>query len=192
MLNEFEDLIDPKLLPRRRKELMYYLSGFADGESCFNISLKRQKTARFGWVLDPVFHVTQHRDNRIVLEIFKRILLCGRIIEKHGQKGTLQFMVDNRRQLIEKVIPFFERYPLIVKRTDFIIFKEIVVGLEAKKHSNIDEFKKLLKRAFEMNQSGKQRRYKLDEVLTDLNLLGSSEAIRQTPEKKKAENAKKG
>ncbi|MCD6144823.1 MAG: hypothetical protein J7J03_00260 [Methanosarcinales archaeon] len=49
-----------------------------------------------------------------------------------------------------------------------------------------------LKGAFEMNQSGKQRRYKLDEVLTDPNLLGSSEAIRQTPEKKKAENAKNG
>lgn len=186
LLNEFEDLIDPKLLPRKRKELMYYLSGFTDGEGCFNISLKRQKTARFGWVLDPVFHVTQHIDNRIILEMFKRMLLCGRIIEKHGQKDTLQFMVDNRRQLMEKIIPFFERYPLIAKRKDFELFKEIVEGLEAKKHSDLNEFKKLLKKAFEMNQSGKQRRYKLEDVLNDLNLLGSSEAIRQTPGKKKA------
>ena len=186
LLNEFEDLIDPKLMPRKRKELMHHLIGFADGEGCFNVSLKRQKTARFGWVLDPVFHVTQHRDNQIILEMFKRILMCGRIIEKHGQKDTFQFMVDNRRQLIEKIIPFFDRYHLIVKRRDFELFKEIVIGLEAKKHSDLNEFKKLLKKAFEMNQYGKQRRYKQNDVLNDLDLLGSSEAIRQTPEKKKA------
>lgn len=181
MLKEFEDIIDPKELPRKRKQLFYYLAGFADAESCFNVSLKHQEDTRFGWVLDPVFHITQHKDNKGILELFKRTLKCGRIIEKYGQKDTIQFMVDNRRQLMEKIIPFFERYPLITKKEDYSRFKEIVTKLEDRKHADIDEFVKMVKLAFKMNHNGKQRRYKLNEVLKDLKkYMGSSEAIRRT------------
>ena len=169
-------------MPRRKKELHYYLAGFTDAEGCFSVALKRQKTARFSWVLDPVFHVTQHEINRHILEIFRRSINCGRIIEKHGQINTLQFIVDNRRQLAEKVIPFFERYDLLAKGNDFHLFKEIVMGLERKDHSRIVSFRPLVIKAFQMNMEGKQRRYKLEDVLQDLNKYdsGSSEAIRQT------------
>jgi len=168
MLSEYAKIVELSKLPRKKKELMYYLVGFADAEGCFNISLKSLKTARFNWVLDPVFHVTQHESNRPILELLKAVLKCGRVIEKPGQKGTLQFMVDNRKQLIEKIIPFFDRYPLIVKGRDYEIFREIVTALENKEHSDIKRFEKLVERAFKMNLEGKQRRYKLSEVLKDL------------------------
>lgn len=146
-----------------------YLAGFTDGEGCFNVSLKKQKDTRFGWVLDPLFQVTQHKNNREILELFQSMMTCGRIIEKPGQKDLLVFLVDNRKQLKEKVIPFFERHPLFTKRQDFEKFREIVEGLERKEHRNLEGFKKLLTKAFEMNLGGKQRRYKLDEVLETLN-----------------------
>ena len=43
-----------------KQQLIYYLLGFVDGEGCFHISLKRQKSAKMHWVLDPIFHVTQN------------------------------------------------------------------------------------------------------------------------------------
>ena len=172
MLDEYRDIIDPRNLPRRRKELMYYLVGFTDAEGCFSVALKKQETARFGWVLDPVFHITQHETNLTVLELFLRTLNCGRIIEKHGQKGTLQYIVDNRRQLAEKVIPFFRRNKLIVKAEDFERFTVIVEGLEAGMHRTIDGFRKLLMDAYKMNMLGKQRRYRLEDVLEDLKRYG--------------------
>jgi hypothetical protein len=153
-------------LPKKGKYMKYYLLGFSDAEGCFNISLKKQKTARFGWVLDPVFHVTQHESNRTVLEAFKKALNCGRIIKKPGQEKTLQFMVDNRRQLVENVLPFFDK--LVVKERDYRIFREIVMALENKDHGNLSKFKRLVKKAFRMNLKGKQRRYSLDEVIKDL------------------------
>jgi len=153
-------------LPKKGRYLRYYLLGFADAEGCFSVSLKKQKTARFGWVLDPVFHVTQHESNRIILESFKKTLNCGRIIKKPGQKKTLQFIVDNRRQLVEKVLPFFDK--LIVKEQDYKTFREIVLALENKEHSDLHKFKRLVKKAFKMNMEGKQGRYSLDEVLRDL------------------------
>ncbi|PIT83919.1 hypothetical protein COU37_05535 [Candidatus Micrarchaeota archaeon CG10_big_fil_rev_8_21_14_0_10_45_29] len=180
MLQEYNDLVKVSNLPKKRKELAYYIVGFADAEGCFNVALKKQKDTRFGWVLDPVFHVTQHKSHRHILELCKRFLGCGRVIPKPGQPDVLQFYVDNRRQLHEKIIPFFERYKLLVKARDFEIFSKIVRDLEQKKHSNIDSFKEMVKIAFEMNQNGKQRRYILSEVMKDLSLTGSSETIRQT------------
>lgn len=167
-----------KLL-KKGKFLNYYLLGFTDAEGCFDVSLKKQEGTRFGWVLDPVFHITQHKNAKFVLELAMRQINCGRIIPKPGQKDTLQFVVDNRKQLAEKVIPFFSRYSLLVKAHDFELFKEIVLGLERREHSTREGFERLLRLAFSMNMEGRQRRYKLEEVLKDL--AGSSETIRQTP-----------
>ena len=89
----------------------------------------------------------------------------------------MQFVVQSRRELVDKIIPFFRKYPLITKNKDFKIFAEVVESLDQHKHANINEFKKLLKKVFTMNGNGKQRRYQLHDVLKS---LGSSETIRQT------------
>ncbi|MBM4401145.1 MAG: hypothetical protein FJ045_04255, partial [Crenarchaeota archaeon] len=135
MLFEFADLIDPKQLPNRRKYLNYYITGFVDGEGCFSISIKKQDNTRFGWVIDPVFHVTQSKEHSIILEVIKRTLKCGRIIPKPGQEDkVLQYTVDSRRSLAEIIIPFFEKNKPIAKWREFEFFKEIVISLEKGEH----------------------------------------------------------
>lgn len=168
MLDEFKDIVDPRDLPRRKKELIYYLVGFTAGEGCFSVALKKQRSARFGWVLDPVFHITQHKKNKLILEIILRTFKCGRIIEKHGQTDTLQFIVDNRRQLAEKIVPLFNKYKLLIRSDDFKLFEDIVISLEQKEHQNIQTFKKMIEKAYKMNFMGKQRRYKIEDVMKDL------------------------
>ena len=160
-----------------KKEFIYYLTGFADGEGCFCIALKNQKSAKVRWVLDPVFHITQHSKSKEILYHFQKVLNCGIVIKKYGQEDTMQFIVQSRRELINKVIPFFKKYKLMTKKKDFEIFAEVVESLDKHKHRNIKEFKKLLIKVFKMNGEGKQRKYKLDDVLKS---LGSSETIRQT------------
>ena len=163
-----------------KEQLIYYLTGFVDAEGCFCISLKKQQSAKVRWVLDPVFHVTQHEDSREILEMLKEIIGCGRIIKKYGQENTLQLYVHSRKDLVECIIPFFRKYKLITKKKDFETFAEIVEALAEHKHGNLDEFRELLKKAFTMNRGGKQRRYNLKDVLKS---LGSSETIRQTQSK---------
>ena len=154
--------------PKKGRELRYYLAGFADGECCFNVSIKNQKTAKFGWVLDPFFQVTQRKEHKELLEIFRKTLNCGRVIEKPGQEEQSLFLVDNRRQLNEKIIPFFNKYKLFTKWNDFKKFEEIVQALEQKEHQDKKKFKELIKKAFLMNNKGKQRRYKLDDILNNI------------------------
>ena len=154
----------------KAKYMKYYLLGFTDAEGCFSISLKKENTARFGWALDPLFQITQHKCNREVLEMFQKELKCGRIIEKSGQPDCLVFLVDNRRQLVEKIIPFFEKYPLLTKSNDFGKFREIIAGMESKMHHKKETFIELIKKCYEMNLEGKQRRYKIEEILEDLEM----------------------
>ncbi len=159
------------------EQLIYYLTGFADGEGCFCIALKNQKSAKVRWVLDPVFHVTQLAKSKEILYEFQKLLNCGRVIKKYGQESTMQFIVQSRKELIDKVIPFFKKYKLLTKNKDFEIFAEVVEALDNHKHADKEEFKKLLKKVFMMNGEGKQRRYKIEDVM---NSLGSSETTRQT------------
>lgn len=164
------------------KCLNHYLTGFVDGEGCFCVSVKRLRTSRFGYTLDPVFHVTQNESGRVVLDLLREAMGCGRIIEKHGQPGTLQFHVHKRRELLDHVVPFLETSGLRVKRPEFETFRTIVVALEAREHWTLAGFERLLRLAFTMNGSGKQRRYQLGPLLHDIRKrAGSSETIRRTP-----------
>ena len=167
-LEEHADVVDLDKLPARRKYLRYYLLGLADGEGCFTISIKKQASAKFGWVLDPIFHVTQHRKNKSVLELFRRELHCGKIIPKHGQPDTMQFYVQNRREIREKILPFFRRYKPIVKAEEFRKFAEIVEALERGEHHDLEKFKVLMGTAYTLNYEGKQRRRELFELVDDL------------------------
>ena len=167
-LEEYAAVVDPMILPAKRKYLRYYLLGIADGEGCFTLSIKKQESAKFGWVLDPIFHVTQHRKNRAVLDLFHRELRCGKVIEKNGQPDTLQFYVQNRREIREKILPFFRRYKPIVKAEEFRKFAEIVEALERGDHHDIAKFKALLGVAYTLNYDGKQRRRPLHELVDDL------------------------
>ena len=179
MLYEFKELA--RELPKKRRELCYYIAGLTDGEGCFSVSIKKQNHTRFGYVIDPVFHIVQGEKGRKILEVIKEVLKAGRVEKKHGQ-DEWQFIVDNRRQLKEKVIPFFNKYKLIIKREEFQRFAEIVEMLERKEHWKKEGFIKILKLAYKTTKQGRKRT--LREVLASLKERESSEAIRRGPSRK--------
>lgn len=180
MLHEFSDIIDAKRLPKRMKYLHYYILGLVDGEGCFSISVKKQDDTKFGWVVDPVFHVTQAKENFPVLEMLRRVFRCGRIIPKPGQENTvLQYIVDSRKQLAEKIIPFFRKHKPIVKWNEFEAFAEIVEALEKGEHRSFEGLKRIIEKAYQLSRD---RKYTLEEVLAEIDRRrGASETIRRAP-----------
>ena len=80
--------------------------------------------------------------------------------------------------LLNRVVPFFKRYPLIsVKQHDFEKFAQVIAIMREGKHLERGGLAKILKLAFTMNFSGKYRKLKLVDVLS---WLESSETVRQT------------
>jgi hypothetical protein len=167
-------------LPRKERELKMYLAGFIDGEGSFNVSFKPIPSMKLGWVVDPAFQVYQHRNNIAILQLISRVLHCGYIRPKSPASDVMVLIVDNRRTLQEKIIPFFSKYPLLSnKRIDFEKFKMILSLMEQKAHLRYDGFVKIVDIATSMNAQGKQRRYSKEEILKSL--AKSSETVRQIP-----------
>ena len=166
---------------RLDRGLANYICGFVDGEGSFHVAIQRNPTTSFKWQLIPEFHVSQHSRNVNVLNLIKSALRCGYVKPNHpGSKRdvTSAFVVRSRVDLLQKVIPFFEEYPLCTsKREEFEKFSSVVRGLESGKHRTKGGLIELLSSAFSMNRSGHYRKQSLDKILKDLE---PSETVRRT------------
>lgn len=156
------------LFKGKRHNLNYYLSGFVDGEGSFSVAIIRHPFHSIGWMLNPVFQVYQHEKHREVLELFRFVFKTGRIYRKSGIHPVLNFEIDSRKNLLEKVIPFFDKYPLVVKNETYKKFREIVIRMEKREHWEVPGFMRIVDIAYSMNQQGKGRKYTKDYIFSTL------------------------
>ncbi len=89
-----------------------YISGFVDGEGCFCVSFQPSQRHRLGWEARPSFSVSQNGDRAHLLYEIQQRWGCGFIRPDRSDK-TLKYEVRNIRDLVEKVLPHFESFPLL-------------------------------------------------------------------------------
>lgn len=104
-----------------------YISGLIDGEGSFMISLSKIPATR----IKAVFKVELSIDDREILEWVKTIFNCGNTYwlpqRNYRCKQAYRYVVQDLENLITKVIPFFEQFPLQGRKAqDFIRFKTIL------------------------------------------------------------------
>ena len=159
-----------------------YLSGFADGEGTFSIGLSRRPDLRNGFQLVHEFRVSQNLERASILEHFVKVLGCGSIRPNHrghASDRSMVYVVRRRSDLIETVIPFFRRNPLLSeKRRSFSIFATVVEAMAAQRHHTREGFIELVKLAYPMNGEGAYRKWPLSTVIRRPE---PSETVRQTP-----------
>lgn len=89
-----------------------YISGYVDGEGCFCVSFQSSKRHALGWEVRPSFSVSQNSDRAELLKVLKKLWGCGFIRPDRSDK-TLKFEVRNINDLMYRVIPHFERFPML-------------------------------------------------------------------------------
>ena len=142
---------------QERPEVAGWICGFVDGEGCFSVSMIRNQTTSSGWQVFPEFVVTQGMKSRSSIEDIQMFFGCGRIYENrrldNHQENLLRYCVRSRKDLLEQIIPFFERYPLrTAKREDFKKFKRILLLMEKGKHSTDSGLRQIAKIIQQMNR----------------------------------------
>src|SRR3989344_2414077 len=153
--------------PALRRELANYISGYVDGEGCFSVSFSKREKLRIGWEVKPSFCVGQNYDRREVLDLMMSYFNCGHIRLDWGDR-TLKYEVRKLDDLLEKIIPHFEQFPLkSAKQNDFLRFAEICRKMKSLEHQNARGLREILTSAYSMNGSGK-RKLALDVILTTL------------------------
>jgi len=168
MLHEYSDIIDVKDLPARLSDLKWHITGFADGDASFPIVLSPVTDKKFGWLIQPRFQIELRNDadSKKMLRIISRTLT--------GKTGILEesdfakLAVTNRRILLEKIIPFYQRHGLVLKQADFELMKTVTEQLHAKKHMEEDGFKQIIREIFSLPTDGETRRkWTFNQIIPD-------------------------
>ena len=148
-------------------DLPSYISGYVDGEGCFNVSIAPRPTIVVGWEVRPSLSVSQNGDRSEVLQLIQEYFDCG-TLRPDRSDSTLKWEIRSLPLLVERVIPHFEMYPLLSgKQRDAELFTAVCRRMVAGEHRNAAGLAGIVRLVSEMNPSGK-RRYSPATILEDL------------------------
>jgi hypothetical protein len=146
----------------------WYIVGFVEGEGTFHVAFYKDPRMKQGIKVIPEFHINQSYLRLEILEAIKNYFGCGYLKQNHiknKKDDTYVLVVRNRDDLLNKVIPFFEKYNFISdKQKSFLIFKGIVLQMEKGEHSTKTGIKKIIDLAYKMNVNGKYRKTKKQDL----------------------------
>ena len=135
---------------QERLRFIGWIVGFVDGEGCFTVSFFKHPKSRLRlkWQVFPEFVITQGMKTKKAVEKVKKYFGCGEIYlnKRHDNhhEHLIKYVVRNREDLLTKIIPFFEKYPLLsAKKRDFLIFARIVRMMNKGEHLKKNGLKKI-------------------------------------------------
>jgi LAGLIDADG endonuclease len=126
-----------------------WITGFVDGEGCFSIHFVRQphrsnrRGYRTGFQVAHAFAVTQGAKSLQCLQVLQEFFGVGDVYQNrrydNHKEHLYQYCVMKRDDLLETIIPFFQRYPLRTsKRKDFERFVSCMRMIQAKAHLTVE------------------------------------------------------
>lgn len=121
------------------------IAGFVVGEGCFYAEFGRDGTYKNKIRVRPNFVIELAIDDQQILEDIKIIIGCGSVYnldfgrykkyQDRKWKAHARYKVSNFTDIIEKVIPFFQKHTLFGnKQKAFNIFTKICDLLNMKEH----------------------------------------------------------
>jgi len=97
----------------------HYIVGFVDGEGCFSITINKNDNRLPEVRL--IFEIELREDDEAILQQVKTVLDCGNIYRLtykryDNWRPHVKYKVSNFTDIVGKIIPFFQRYPLQAKK----------------------------------------------------------------------------
>ena len=129
-----------------------WLAGFIDGEGCFYIGVFDSKKYKLGAVVQLCFSISQHSRDANLMRNIINTLGCGRLKE-HSKKSSVEFVVTSLWEIVEKIVPFFDKYPLCkegLKMLDYVDFCKVVQLVKEDAHLTEEGLNKIRKIKSEM------------------------------------------
>ena len=133
---------DLKKLPQLNEP--WFISGFTDAEGCFLILIRKTPKNKLGWQLEANFTINLHtRDIELLKLIHAYFGEVGRIGKERN--NCRDFTIGSLDQILRKVIPHFDKYPLKTQKyADYLLFKEVVMMMQRGEHLTIEGLHKII------------------------------------------------
>jgi hypothetical protein len=121
-----------------------WLAGFTSGDGSFQIVIQNSAAYKEGCQVSLRFTVSQNVKDLILIESLISYLGCGRRLTQ--SKGDMvHFIVSKFSDISEKIIPFFNQYPVIgIKGEDFADFCKAAEIIKAKGHLREEGLKEII------------------------------------------------
>jgi len=112
----------------------WIISGFTEAEGCFLLIFRKYNQNKLSWQLEVNFTINIHSRNINLLKLIQTYFDgLGRIGKERN--NCCDYTVSSLDQILTKVIPHFEKYPLLTKkRAEYLLFKEAVIIMQRGKH----------------------------------------------------------
>ena len=114
------------------------------------------------WKLSAAFNVSQN--DRAPLDLFRETLFCGSM--RKAGNGGWYFEVNNLGDIISRVIPFFERFPLVGSKAEEFERFRLAAEVLSKSTLTYQDYVTVRSLREQMNGGGK-RRYSMQRILRD-------------------------
>ena len=138
----------------------WYVTGLVEGEGSFVVSFSLRRKLKVGIETRPSFSISQTEGNLELLKRLHAFFRCGGIRYSRGDH-TYKYEVRSIDDLVRRVLPHFERYPLQgEKAQDFHKFARICRMVHANLHLNRGRLREIIELAYSMNPAGKRRHRK--------------------------------
>jgi hypothetical protein len=116
----------------------YNVTGYFDGEGCFNISIYKNKKAKIGYSVSFTAEIKQHSNSRKILFSLKNYFNGkGNISYSNKTKTVSRYKLSSLKDILNLVIPHFDKYPLITsKHLNYLDFKKAILLIVSGEHLN--------------------------------------------------------
>ena len=140
-----------------------WVIGFVDGEGCFSVGFVRQgdrqgrRGYRTGYQVTHEFVVTQGAQSVSCLHDLREFFGVGQVVRNkrydNHREELYRYVVRKRSDLLETVIPFFERYPMrSSKQANFEKFAQCVRLIADGRHLEPEGLIEIVELAQTMNR----------------------------------------
>jgi hypothetical protein len=114
-----------------------WVAGFVDALGGFHVAINRHPKMKVGYQVLPEFVVMLHHGDVQMLHELKNFFGCGVVRAIQGDR--MAFRVRRRGDLIRRIVPFFERYPLkTTTGVEFIRLRRVLRMMARKEHLTLD------------------------------------------------------
>jgi hypothetical protein len=133
------------------------------GEGCFRVDISNSSNK---WRVSLRFTIVQHnKDEQLLQSFIKYFSLAeglstagkkSKYVYKYKDKDAVRFDVTRYSDLTEKIIPFFDKYPICGdKAKDFEDFKKVALLIQSKAHLTEEGLEQIRRIKSEMNRGRK-------------------------------------
>lgn len=123
----------------------WFITGLVDAEGSFIVHVVKDDSRKLGCFVLASFELALNVKDRLLLDLLQETMGNVGNIYYNPQDDTYKYKVSSIEELINFVIPYFQKYPLLSqKRVDFELFVKIAQIINLKEHLTLKGLQELV------------------------------------------------